>query len=111
MKKALQILGICFITIFFVSLTVNQKTVFSYIYGVISPVTTATQSLAYSVGNKAAYTTKYYTNKLFNNSLPKKKVKDTISSKLAATQKQAAAPLEKVEVKEKEELDELIKSH
>lgn len=111
MKKALRVLGLCTLTIFILSLTVNNNTIFSYIYRVISPLSTATQQVALNIGSRTADGIRYYSNKLFNNSLPKKKVKDSLSTQMAAPQKIIKTPLEEINKKEKEELDELIKSH
>lgn len=109
MKPYLKVLGIVVLTICFLSITVKNETLFSYIYDVISPATTLAQRGTISAYEFSAEKTRAFTKKLFDNSVPKV---DTVKSKLSGPSRKrrsSEAPLEKIDSQEKEELDELIK--
>lgn len=108
MKVGLRILGFVVLTILTLSITINDRPIFSYIYGVISPATKLAQK---TTGDVVAYSVdgaKNLTKKLFDNSVPKS---DSVKSKLAGIQKTKGEPEEVIEVKEKEKLDDLIKTY
>lgn len=112
MKTAFKITGLLFGFLLFLSITINDKPIFSHIYKVISPATTYSQEAVASFFNRSMNSTEKYSKKLFDNSVPKG-VKDTVDSKLSSTMKKAAAqePEEKILDSEKRELDQLIKNH
>ncbi len=109
MKPLVRVLGFFIGIVLFLSITVNNKTIFSYIYQVISPATMGAQSLTGSVFKNGFHMTKGYTKKLFDNSDPK--IKDAVRTKLSGQKKSVNEPDERILPDEKEELDELIKSH
>jgi hypothetical protein len=93
----------------FLSINIKQKPIFSYIYEVISPATKAAQNATEDFFSKSLSSTKTYSKKLFDNSVPK--VRDSVKSKMSATQKTVSEPLEKITDIDKRELDQLIKNH
>jgi hypothetical protein len=109
MKTALQIVGISFLTIFILCLNVNGRPIFEPVYSVLSHVTIPFQNATASLMGSALDSTQNYSRKLFNNSVPK--VKDAVKARAAAPMRQSGEPKEVIMVEEKEELDELIKSH
>lgn len=113
MKSLLKAVGICFLTIFVLCLTINGKPVFEPVYDVLSHLTIPFQKGAESVLASVFNSTQDYSRKLFNNSVPK--VKDAVKSRASAPVRNSGAkksePSEDILVEEKEELDELIKSH
>ena len=102
---------VCLTFFIVLSITVSNKTIFQHIYSLTSYVTIPAQNLTMSLFDKAAESTTAYTRKLFQNSVPK--VKDSVKTKAAGLQRKAAAaePEEVILEDEKEELDELIKTH
>lgn len=106
MKTTLRFFGIFFATIFFLSIEINNNHIFGHIYGLVSPATKAAQKLAESFFDSSVEETQDFSKKLFDNSIPK--LKDSVKSKMSAIQNQ---PQEKITAKEKQQLDELIKSH
>ncbi len=107
MKVGLRILGFVVLTILTLSITINDKPIFSHIYGVISPATRLAQK---TTGEAIEYTVdglKKITKKLFDNSNPST---DSLKSKMAGIQKKGD-PEEIIETHEKEKLDDLIKSY
>ena len=111
MRTALKICGILVGFFLFLSITVNNKTIFNHVYNVTSPATKYAQNATENFFDRSVNSTEIYSKKLFDNSVPK--VKDTVDSKLASTLKRAAAaaPEEKILESEKQELDQLIKNH
>ncbi len=107
MKTFLRVCGVSIAVVFFLSITISERPIFYYIYTTISPVTNSIQNFTESIFSRSFQSTTAYTKKLFNNSVPK--VRDSINSKLSAATK--AAPKESITAKEKQQLDELIKSH
>lgn len=112
MKTVFKITGLLFGFLLFLSITVNDKPIFSHIYKVISPATTYSQEAVASFFDRSMNSTEKYSKKLFDNSVPKR-VKDSVDSKLSSTLKRAAArePEEQIHENEKRELDQLIKNH
>lgn len=112
MKTAFKITCLLFGFLIFLSITVNDKPIFSHIYKVISPATTYSQEAVAGFFDRSMNSTEKYSKKLFDNSVPKG-VKDSVDSKLASTLKKAAAkePQEHIHENEKHELDQLIKNH
>jgi len=109
MKTFLKIAGLFLFLILLLSVTVKEKPLFSYIYQAISPATVYVQDKAESFFASSFSSTQKYSQRLFSNSLPK--VKDAVASKTAGPVRGKAEPLEKIMIEEKEQLDELIKSH
>lgn len=107
MKTALRIFGIFIATVLFLSIEINQKPIFGHIYKLISPMTRGAQEIAENFFDSSINKTQHYSKKLFDNSVPK--VKDSVKSKMSAIKNQA--PQEQITAKEKQQLDELIKSH
>lgn len=110
MKNALKVLLITLVVICTLSITIKDETLFSYIYDVISPATKIAQRGAISAYEYSADKTKTLTKKLFENSIPKS---DSVKSKFSAPSRArfGGEPSERIAPEEKEELDELIKSH
>lgn len=109
-KTALSISGLLIGFLLFMSITVNDKPIFSHVYGFISPATKYAQNQTEDFFAKTFQSTQSYSKKIFDNSVPK--VKDSVESKLSSTLKKAAGePQEKITPKDKEELDQLIKNH
>lgn len=109
MKYVLGVLGIFIVTVLFLSIEVSGKPIFAHIYKVISPATTSAQAATENFFNSSVNKTQRYSKKLFDNSVPH--VGDSVNSKMSSLKKQAGTPAEQITNKEKQELDELIKSH
>ena len=109
MKTFLKLAGLFLLMLILLCITVKDQPMFGHIYKVISPATTFVQDKAESFFASSFSTTQKYSKKLFSNSMPK--VKDAVVSKQAAPTREKAEPLEKITVEEKEQLDDLIKSH
>lgn len=109
MKVAWQIAGLFFLFMIVMCITINERPIFDHIYGVISPATQFAQDTTEDAFAFLGDKTKFYSKKLFSNSVPK--LKDSVKSKAAAPKRYVAEPLEKVTDEEKEKLDDLIKSH
>lgn len=109
MKTALKIFGLFVLIVCLLSITVKDRTLFAHIYRTISPATVTVQDATENFFSRSLNKTKGYSRRLFHNSVPK--VNDSVKSKLAATKRKIGEPEERIEEEEKEELDELIKSH
>lgn len=109
MKTLIQFAGVFFLTIFLLCLNVNGKPIFEPVYSVLSHLTIPFQNAVGSLASSAYESTEGYTRKLFNNSVPK--IKDSVKSRASAPVRAGAEPAEVILTEEKEELDELIKSH
>ena len=111
MKTLLKIIGLCFLTVFVLCLNINGKPLFEPVYSVLSHVSIPFQNATASLLASAASSTQEYSRKLFNNSVPK--VRDAVKSRAAAPSRDfvKGTPSEEIMVEEKEELDDLIKSH
>ncbi len=111
MKTLLKILGLCFLTMFVLCLNVNGKPIFEPVYSALSKISIPFQKATESLLASAISSTQEYSRKLFNNSVPK--VRDAVKSRAAAPSRfnVKGTPSEEIMVEEKEELDDLIKSH
>lgn len=109
MKIALRVIGVFVGVVLLLCITIKERTIFTHIYNVISPVTVATQEYAEDLFGNSVAATRRYTKKLFDNSVPK--IKDSIKTGQAATYRRPGLTEEIIQVEEKGELDELIKSH
>jgi hypothetical protein len=109
MKTILKIFGIFLSTILFLSIEVKDETIFSHIYSGISPMTQTVQSAVENFFDSSLNKTHRYSKKLFDNSVPK--LKDSVKSKMSSSKSLNANPQEEISITEKQELDELIKSH
>lgn len=110
MKSLFKVLGISFATILVLSITIKRQTIFEHIYSVLSHATIPAQRVTENLFKDGMNSTQDYSKKLFSNSVPK--VRDTVKSKVSApVRKFSEAPAETILKEEKEELDELIKSH
>lgn len=96
-------------TILMLSITINNRPIFSFIYETISPATKSGQALVMNLFDKSLERTQDYSKKLFDNSIPK--VGDAVRSQLSSQTKNVAEPAEKILDEEKAELDQLIKTH
>jgi hypothetical protein len=111
MKQALKLFGIMIAVVCVLSLTVKDRTLFSYVYDAISPATKIAQRGAVKAYDYSAEQTRIFTKKLFDNSVPRV---DAVKSKLSSTSRnegRSGQPAEVIEPEEKEQLDELIKAH
>lgn len=109
MKVALSIFGIFIATVLFLSIEIKDKPIFGHIYQFISPATKGAQDATENFFNRSVNKTQVYSKKLFDNSEPR--VKDAVKSKMSSVKKKSAEPLEDLTERDKEQLDELIKSH
>lgn len=108
-KTTLSIFGLLVGFLFFMSIEVNNRPMFSHVYEFISPATKYAQNKTEDFFAKSLESTQSYSKKIFDNSVPK--VKDSVKSKLSAQQKAVGEPLEKITTEDKKELDQLIKNH
>ena len=106
-KKMLQITGLLITFLVTMSITINNKPIFSHIYDVISPATIYSQNKTRELMTLFLTGTKVYTNRIFTNSVPK--MKDSVKSTLSS-QKKRGEPEEQILDNEKAELDQLIKN-
>lgn len=95
--------------LFFLSIEVGSKPIFSHVYKVISPLTRSAQNATEEFFSKSFDSTQDYSKKIFDNSVPK--VKDSVKSKASAMRKEVAEPAERITEKERKELNDLIKNH
>lgn len=109
MKKVLGVLGIFIATVLFLSIEVGNKPIFGHIYKMISPATKGAQEATEGFFNRSMNKTEKYSKKLFDNSIPK--VNDSVKSKMSSVKKKTTEPLEDITEREKEQLDDLIKTH
>ena len=109
MSTILRIIGICCLTIFVLCLNVNGKPIFEPVYSVLSHLTTPFQNAAESLLSSAFSSGQEYSRRIFHNSVPK--LKDAVKSRASGPVRKSGAPSEEILIEEKEELDELIKSH
>lgn len=95
--------------ILFLSITVKEKPIFMYVYGVISPATTFIQDTTETAIQKSLAGTQKITKKLFDNSVPKM---DSVKTRLSGNKKTTyGEPDEKISNEDKSELDQLIKNY
>lgn len=110
MRSLLTSFSLLFFFLIFLSITVDDRPIFTYIYKSISPVTTAAQELVEGFFNRSIAGTKTYSRKIFDNSVPK--IKDSVKSKLSSQLKnQDNVFEEKITEEDRSELDALIKNH
>lgn len=109
MKTLITIAGVFTLTVLFLCVNIGGKPIFEPIYSVLSHVTVPVQNATVSLLGSAFNSTQDYSRKLFHNSVPK--VKDAVKSRASAPVRAGGEPSEVILVEEKEELDELIKSH
>lgn len=113
MKTALKIFGLILVTVIVLSIQVDNRTLFSHIYKVISPATQGAQEATENFFDRSIQKTNRYSKKLFDNSVPQvsKKMGDSVKSKMSAVKKTQAAPLEHIKEEEQRQLSDLIESH
>lgn len=109
MKTILKTCLLFVAIVFFLSINVKGKTLFSHIHTWIAPVTNLAQDKTQEFLDSTIHGTKSYTKKIFDNSVPK--VRDSLKTKMSGIKKDVNEPAEKILIEEKEQLDELIKSH
>ena len=111
MTTILKVIGICFLTVFVLCLNINGKPLFEPVYSVLSHLSIPFQNATGSLLSSAMTSTQEYSQKIFNNSVPK--MKDAVKSRNSAPSRNVTKgePSEVIMVEEKEELDDLIKSH
>lgn len=96
-------------TVLLMSITIKRRTIFDYVYSGLSHVTVPTQNLAESLFKDGYQSTESYSKKLFHNSVPR--IKDSVKSKASAPGRGFSKPQETIHQDEKDQLDDLIKSH
>jgi len=109
MKTALKFAIASALTIFVLCMNVNGKPLFEPVYSILSHITIPIQNATGSMLSSAFTSTQDYSRRLFQNSVPK--VRDAVKSRASAPVRKAGEPSEVILVEEKEELDELIKTH
>lgn len=109
MKTTIQFFSIFIATTLFLSIELNDRTIFNHIYQVISPATQSAQSAVENFFDSSLNSTQHYSKKLFDNSVPK--FKDSVKSKMSGIKKIKNTPQEEIPSEDRQELDELIKSH
>lgn len=110
MKTALKLFAMFAVTVLFLSIDIKGKTIFAHMYQFISPATKTAQNAVEDFFDSSVDTTQSYSKKIFDNSVPK--VKDSVKAKMSGLKKgPGTPPQEEITIEEKEELDELIKSH
>ena len=108
MKTLVQIPAFFIFFVLLLSITVEGKPLFNYIYDVISPATQYAQEKTLSLFGSSLSTTKVYAKKLFDNSVPS--VKQAVNEKVAGNKKKVG-DLDDITAEDKKGLDNLIKSH
>lgn len=113
MKTLLKMFGLILVTLIVLSIQVNNRTLFSHIYQVISPATQGAQEATENFFDRSIQKTNRYSKKLFDNSVPKvgAKMGDAVKSKMSGVKKNQAAPLEHIKEEEQRQLSDLIDSH
>ncbi len=110
MNALIKIVGICVVTVFVLCLNVKGKPLFEPVYKILSHISIPVQNATRSLFASALQSGQEYSRKLFHNSVPK--VRDAVKSRASAPSRTAGGePKEEILVEEKEELDDLIKSH
>ncbi len=113
MKTVIKIVGICVVTVFVLCLNVNGKPLFEPVYTILSHISIPVQNATESLFASAFQSGQEYSQKLFHNSVPK--VRDAVKSRASGpsriTGQVTGEPKEEILLEEKEELDDLIKSH
>ncbi len=108
MKTVLKIPAFFVLFVLVMSITVNGKHLFSYVYDVISPATTYAQAKTMSLFGSSMASTQVYAKKLFNNSIPEVRKSAEAYQKRQAEQGKV---LEELTEEDKQQLTSLIKSH
>lgn len=110
LKSILKYVSISLLIILILSVSINKKPTFYYVYDIISPVTIKAQKEVESFFERSISGTKTYSKKIFENSVPK--VNDSIKSKLSSHRnKKLIHPQENIKDEEKAELDKLIRKY
>ena len=110
MRSALKYVGFFVLVVIVFSIMIKDRPVFSYIYNAISPATTYAQKKTLQLFDYTAETTETYTKKLFDNSTPR--FRDSVKSRLSARKHTSdREPLDEIRREDKEQLDELIRTH
>lgn len=96
--------------VFILSFEFGNRTLFSHLYEYVSPASKMAQKKTSGFIEKSLATTKDYSKKLFDNSVPK--FKDSVKSQLSSRGKvRGGEPAEKITEDEKSQLNDLIKNH
>ncbi len=113
MKTVLKMIGLLLVTLVVLSIQVNNRTVFSHIYKVISPATQGAQEVTENFIDRSLKKTNSYSKQLFDNSVPRAgdKLGDAVKSKMSSSKRAQAAPLEHIKPEEQRQLSDLIDSH
>jgi hypothetical protein len=101
MKAVLKVTGLLVAFLIFMSITINNKPVFTYIYSAISPLTIASQNIVEDFIKRSLLGTKNYSVKIFDNSNPR--MKNIVESKISSID------TEKITEEDKSKLDDLIR--
>lgn len=109
-KSAIKVTVLLFVFVFILSIDVGNRTLFSHLYELVSPATKFAQKKTKGFLEESLSTTKDYSKRLFDNSVPR--LKDSVKSKLSSQGKiKGGEPAEKITEKEKSQLNDLIKNH
>lgn len=109
MKIALGVLGVFMAFTLFLSIEIKGTPIFGHIYDTISPATRAAQRGIENLFDTSMNKTQKYSKRLFDNSNPK--FRDTVKSSMSGVSKGKGSPAEHITREEKDQLDDLIKSH
>ena len=101
MKAVLKVTGLFVGLVIFLSITIKNKPVFTYIYSAISPLTIASQNIVEDFIERSLSGTKNYSVKIFDNSNPR--LKNIVESKVSSID------AEKITEEDKSKLDDLIR--
>jgi hypothetical protein len=101
MKSALKAIGLLIVFLIFLSITINGKPVFNYIYAGISPITLESQKIVEDFVKRSLSGTKNYSVKIFDNSNPR--LKEVVDAKISHLD------TEKITDEDKSKLDDLIR--
>ena len=101
MKSVLKVSGLLIVFLIFLSITVNDKPIFNYIYSGISPLTIESQNIVEDFIKRSLSGTKNYSVKIFDNSNPR--FKEAVNTKVSSL------ATEKITDEDKSKLDDLIR--
>jgi hypothetical protein len=110
MGRSIKVLGLLFAFILFLSITIKERPVFSYIYEILSPISVPAQKHLSLILHDTMVSTQEFSRKLFNNSIPR--AKDTVNSKLSSNKKfDVEKNLDAASDEDRAQLEALIKNH
>jgi len=109
-KTCIKVAILLVVFTFILSFEVGNKPLFGHLYEYVAPASKLAQKKTTGFLEDSFETTKDYSKKLFDNSVPK--FKDSVKSKLSSRGKvKGGEPAEKITEEEKSQLNDLIKNH